>query len=327
MIKAIRARDLKVGMYVLLPTSWFKHPFLKNQFKIGSRKEIQQIIELGLTEVKIDISKSSMPDEGTAAPEETAISAPKKWAPEQIVPRELREAIVDRQMPPRGKAVIIKECSLVLMSRLFEDPTARNIQEARRGISETVDFIISNDEISSHLISITSHDLYTYTHSVNVGILALLLAKRLFKGSAVHNLRELGSGFFLHDLGKVSIDPNIINKAGKLNDDEIRIMRRHPSEGAKILASAQQMTDESNIIVLQHHEREDGTGYPLGLKGPDIHIYARICAIADVYDALTSERSYKQKLNPLAALEMMRDEMLNHFQRDMFENFVFLFRG
>jgi HD-GYP domain-containing protein (c-di-GMP phosphodiesterase class II) len=92
-----------------------------------------------------------------------------------------------------------------------------------------------------------------------------------------------------------------------------------------MLEKKNQLSEEANIIVMQHHEREDGTGYPNQLKGKQIHLYARICSIADVYDALTSERSYKKKLSPFEALSLMRNEMINHFQKDIFERFALLF--
>jgi len=92
------------------------------------------------------------------------------------------------------------------------------------------------------------------------------------------------------------------------------------------LLRTRQLTDESKVIVLQHHERFDGTGYPKRLHSDKIHIYGRICAIADVYDALTTERPYKEKMKVFDALKLMREEMIHHFQKDLFERFVLLFK-
>ena len=97
-------------------------------------------------------------------------------------------------------------------------------------------------------------------------------------------------------------------------------MRRHPALGFKLLHETRQLTEEAKTIVLQHHERVDGTGYPKGIRGGDIHIYGRICSIADVYDALTSDRSYRKKLLPFAALKIMQDEMIHHFQKTCFRH-------
>jgi HD-GYP domain-containing protein (c-di-GMP phosphodiesterase class II) len=188
------------------------------------------------------------------------------------------------------------------------------------------DLILSEDETASNMLRITSHDYYTYTHSVNVGVTAIILAKELFRTSDNHNLHELGAGFFLHDLGKVNIDPAIINKPGRLTDAEMGQMRTHPYKGYKILQEADALSDECRHIVLEHHERHDGAGYPKGMKGDEIHLYGRICAVADVFDALTAERSYKQALGRYEALKLMKEQMLAHFHKDVFDAFVLLFK-
>ena len=322
----INISDLKVGMHVILPTNWFRHPFLKNQFKLTSQKEIEKLEQCGFHAVQVNLTKSLYQKEDYNDPSgDLKILPPKKWKPDEIVPRELVQIINNKSLPPENKAMVVKESSMVLMSRLLEDPSAQNIHAAKKGIFQMVDCIISDDDTSRCLVNITSHDLYTYTHSVNVGLLSLLLAKKVFNGTDGHNMRELGAGFFLHDLGKVRIDSAILNKPGRLTEEEMRSVRRHPVEGARILAESKQLNEEINVIVMQHHEREDGGGYPRGLKGRDIHLYARICSIADVYDALHSERSYKERLNPFDSLKLMREEMMNHFQKDLFSSFVMLF--
>lgn len=328
MHKTIKTEDLRIGMYVVLPVSWFKHPFLKNEFVIKSRDQIEKIIDHGFTEIVIDTAKEEPRIDAIALPiakPDPASTPPKIWAPDKLVPPELREAIHDKTLAPEKKSKIVYESSLVLMDRLFEDPKSENIREAKKGISEICDVIISDDATSRELLKITSYDFYTYTHSVNVGVLSVLLSKHLFAGSDAHDMHELGAGFFLHDIGKVRIDPGIVNKPGKLTDEEMAKMRAHPYQGFKILEETNQLTEECRVIVMQHHEREDGTGYPLGLKKDEIHTYGRICCIADIYDALTAERSYKQKLNTFDALKLMKEKLLNHFQQEMFEKFVKLF--
>jgi HD-GYP domain-containing protein (c-di-GMP phosphodiesterase class II) len=322
----IKTQDLKIGMYVMLPVSWFKHPFLKNEFVIRSRDQIDKIIDHGITEIIIDTEKGE-PARAAQNSSSTGPTAtpPKTWTPETLVPPELREAVRDRTLPPEQKSKIVYQSSRVLVERLLEDPKAENIQEAKKGISEIVDMIIAEDATSRELLKITAHDFYTYTHSVNVGVFAVMLAKAVFKGSDAHNMHELGAGFFLHDIGKVRIDPGIINKPGKLTEEEMAAMKSHPYQGYRILKETNQLTEECMFIVMQHHEREDGTGYPRMLKGEQIHTYGRICCIADVYDALTAERSYKQRLNTFEALKLMKEQLLNHFHPELFEKFVLLF--
>ena len=103
-------------------------------------------------------------------------------------------------------------------------------------------------------------------------------------------------------------------------------MRIHPYQGYKMLRDAEALSEESRIIVMEHHEMFDGGGYPRRLRGDEIHIYGRICCIADVFDALTAERSYKQAMTPFEALRLMRDKMPHHFDKALFSTFVSLFR-
>jgi len=287
---------------------------------------MQKIIDSGFDEIKRDTSKSApRVASKTAGHKYTRLLPPHRWELGNLVPPEMLRAIHTRNLTPAKKAHIVYKSSVELLEKLFDDPQAENIKEAKQGAAEIVDLVLSQEEISQYLLRITSHDLYTYTHSVKVGFLAILLSKRLFKRSDAHNMHELGASFFLHDLGKVRIDPAIIRKKGKLTREEMEVMKRHPYHGFKILQEADQLSKECAIVTMQHHEREDGTGYPMGLKGERIHVYGRICCIADVYDALTGERSYKPKLTPFEALKVMKEEMLNHFHRDIFEQFVLLF--
>jgi HD-GYP domain-containing protein (c-di-GMP phosphodiesterase class II) len=324
-LQTVKTTDVKKGMYVILPLSWHEHPFLKNQFIVKSDADVEKIQALKIREIKVDPARYENMERDT--PQDAARQNREKGeAARKVVPDALRTAIRDTQAPPERKAVLIRQESVAMMKNLLDDPTADNIREAKKGISEIVHLILKEEQTLHYLLNITSHDHYTYTHSVSVGILAVALAKSLFKDANNHDIHALGAGFFLHDLGKVGIDNNIINKPGKLDDEEMREMRRHPPLGFKLLHDTRQLTDESKTIVLQHHERVDGTGYPKGLRGNDIHVYARICAIADVYDALTSDRPYRNKMPPFDALKLMREQMMHHFQRDLFEQFVLLFK-
>jgi HD-GYP domain-containing protein (c-di-GMP phosphodiesterase class II) len=262
---------------------------------------------------------------GLSDTEEEAAVPKKEWKPEELVPQELREAIYDKALPPEKKAKVVYSSSVDIMQKLLEDPKAENIGEVKKGIAEMANLIMSDDQTSSQLLKLTSHDYYTYTHCVNVGIYSMLLAKAVFKGTDAHNMQELASGFFLHDIGKVNIDTALINKQGKFTVEEMQLMKLHPEFGYKLLSDTSQLTKECRIIVMHHHERVDGTGYPKGIKDEDIHIYGRICCIADVYDALTSQRSYKQSRNPFEAFKIMKEEMLGHFSMNIFEKFVRLF--
>ncbi len=342
MIKKVPIEDLKVGMYVILPVSWLSHPFSLNQFKIKNRHQIKEIHACGFRAIEVDFDKSDLPPESPAE-RSTRISAdvmideseqqesvdiipPPKWNPETLVPKELIEVTEDKGLSPSAKSKAVYEHSMEMMSRMLESPTAESITASKGAIKSVTDLILRDDETAHNMLLITSHDFYTFAHSVNVGITSIMLAKEIFRHSDDHDLEELGAGFFLHDLGKVNIDPRIINKPGPLTDEEMNQMRTHPYQGYKILKEAGELSEECEYIVLQHHERYDGTGYPKHLHGEEAHVYGRICCLADVFDALTAERSYKQALSKFDALKLMRDEMQNFFSRELLEPFILLFK-
>ncbi len=320
MIKKINIKDLQKGMHVILPNNWFAHPFLKNEFVIESQSQISKIIGAGIKEVKIKVSDISSVNENSQVEKNTVIQKQ-----ESVRPPELQEIIADNKITPGKKARLVFQQSVVMMTRLMDNPSAENIQEAKKGVAEIVDLILTNDSTNEHLLNLTTHDYSTYVHSVNVGVLGISIAKRIYRNSTGHDMHELGAAFFLHDLGKVNIDLNIINKPGALTEDEVVQMRKHPEYGYDILSQTNQLTEECRTIVLQHHERYNGSGYPLGLKGEEIHPYGRICSLADVFDALNSDRPYRKGLGPYASLKIMKEEMLSHFQKDLFEKFVMLF--
>jgi HD-GYP domain-containing protein (c-di-GMP phosphodiesterase class II) len=233
------------------------------------------------------------------------------------------EFLHDSGIAPDCRAAAVKACSKRVMQRLMENtPDEETIGAAKNGFYEVIDCILEEDHLNHYLLSIRDYDTYTYSHSVNVGVLSLLVARRYFGNSDRHDLRELGIGFFLHDLGKIRINPCVIMKEGLLTDEEMAEMRRHPLYGFDILKETNQLTTESKLIVLEHHEREDGRGYPYGLYGGEIHEYARICALVDMYDALTSDRPYREKMIPCQALNLIKGKLADRTQKALFETLV-----
>jgi HD-GYP domain-containing protein (c-di-GMP phosphodiesterase class II) len=208
---------------------------------------------------------------------------------------------------------------------LFESPKADIIQRYKKTIYNTMDFVIKDNEALQNLISMTTFDFSVYNHSINVGIFSIGLTKELLGDNPDHNLAEMAAGFFLHDIGKCKISPNLLNKRGPLSQVEWKIMKKHPEEGCIILNKNNALSEEAEIILSQHHERYSGNGYPKGLERDQIHIYAKICSIADVFDGLTSFRPFRKKYSSFKALTIMKNEMYRDFDPEFFSKFVKLF--
>ena len=329
MLYTISTKALKIGMFIILPKWHFDHPETGNKFLITSEKQLNFILNTGVKKVQIDsaMSQANIDFQRITHPIPEKETAKVAWDPEKGFTMELRSIISDPDAAPEVKARAVYGKSLEIMKTLFLNPTAEVLGETKKAVGEIADLILNDEETSLNLLQLTSHDFYTYTHSVNVGILGISLAKRLYKGNVEHDIHELGAGFFLHDLGKIKVDQAILNKPGRLDDNEMKRIRIHPFQSYKILEKTNQLTDECRVICMQHHEREDGGGYPRRLVGDQIHDYARVCCITDVYDALTAERSYKKALSPFEALRVMKEEMIGFFHKEIFENFVRLFNA
>ncbi len=319
MQQTVPVSELKVGMQVTIPGSWFKHPFIRSRFTLKSQRDIEKMKHWGVRTVSVDSPRAVM----SPLLEEDPPGFPETAEPPETVPPLLMETMHDRGVAPDCRAAAVKACSKMVMQRLMEStPDEETIQEAKEGFYEIIDCILEVDHLSRYLLSIRDYDAYTYTHSVNVGVLSLLVARKYFGRSDRHDLRELGIGFFLHDLGKTRVSPGVIMKEGLLDDEELTEMRRHPLYGFDILKETNQLTTECKLIVLEHHERDDGRGYPYGLFGGEIHVYARICALADMYDALTSDRPYRQKMTPFDALNLIKGRLYDRTQKELFETLV-----
>jgi len=164
--------------------------------------------------------------------------------------------------------------------------------------------------------ALDARDRETEGHSTRVSQLACLLAEEV--GLNGHQLKALERGALLHDIGKIGISDTILHKPGKLTDDEWKIMRIHPDIGARIVEGIPFLQDTLSVIRY-HHERWDGSGYPVGLKGKDIPVQARIFAVVDVFDALTSKRSYRKKSSPDDAVKYLREQSDILFDPDIVE--------
>ncbi|MDP6365233.1 MAG: HD domain-containing phosphohydrolase [Nitrospinota bacterium] len=187
---------------------------------------------------------------------------------------------------------------------------------------ETINKLMDKPGAIESFFQLTVHDYYTYTHSVHVYIYSSMLTREIIGDENEALLKELGVGFLLHDIGKKGISPEILNKKGKLDDDEWEEIKKHPATGYDLLTEISGgLTEEVTQIVLQHHEKIDGSGYPKGLKEIDIGRFGRIYCIVDVYDALTTKRSYKEAMSKMTAFTITQDSP-GHFDEKLLARFI-----
>ncbi len=203
------------------------------------------------------------------------------------------------------KATYLYESAVNVVEDIFKHPKRGEIiKRSKKIVNHTVDFILSGPDAFVNLLQIRAHDYYTFTHSVNVCTFAIALANKI---SAFDDktLRELGVGALLHDLGKAMVDPKIINKPSKLTPAEWEEMKKHPEYGVMLAKESGLVSEQSMLIIGQHHEKYNGTGYPKGLKGNQISLFGRIGTIVDVFDAITTTRSYSRAKEPIEAAKFM----------------------
>jgi HD-GYP domain-containing protein (c-di-GMP phosphodiesterase class II) len=226
----------------------------------------------------------------------------------------------DARISSDEKTKIIHSAAINLVNDLFNDPRAGNIERTKTFAYNMVDYVIKDSKAAESLLNIAVHEYYTYTHSVNVAAVGTLFAKNI--GLGEDDLKGFCSGILLHDIGKTRISTDILNKKGKLTDEEYSNIKEHPELGVAILKGINNGFTDEYTITLQHHENDDGTGYPLGLQKEEIHRSSKIARIIDVYDALTTNRPYANAIRPFAALAEMKEQMLNCFDKEMFVEFI-----
>jgi len=233
------------------------------------------------------------------------IASCKKEHYQRYIEQNLDKILEDPDIEDEKKAGILYETSSGLVKDVLANPTyGENIRRSKSLVGNTVEYILKGRDAFHNLMKITSYDYYTYTHSVNVCTFSVALAQQMgfYDKQFLH---DLGVGALLHDVGKSKVSERILNKHASLNQYEMGIMRNHPKWGIEILTETDEIASASYYPVLQHHERCDGTGYPGNLIMEDIHIFSKIVAIADTFDAMTTERVYQKANDTFPTLRAM----------------------
>lgn len=220
------------------------------------------------------------------------------------------------------KASLAYYCSQGLIAEVFDDPrSTESIERSKSLVMNMAEYMLQEDSALFNLMEVMAFDYYTYTHSVNVFVFCLALAQNCGIEN-VEALRELGEGALLHDIGKSQLDPELVAYEGIYTEEQYKQMKLHTVYGYQLLKKQDRFSPLTLSIVRSHHEKVNGTGYPDGLKGDEINPFVRICAIAEIFDSLTTNRPYKSASKSFSALALMRDESRDDLDPDYFKAFV-----
>ncbi len=322
MLKRIHVEDVRLGMFIHgFAGSWLDHPFWRNRFLLEDPADLARIRASAVREVWIDVSQGA--DVPPEAPVAEAVDAP-----QDIAPLQAYDERVQRLLEPVSQSVELQRAARLLASArgavkdMFQDARmGRAIdQQVMRAVADDIaDSVTRNAGALISLARVKTADEYTYMHSVAVCALMVALARQL--GLPDDETRAAGFAGLLHDVGKADIPLEILNKPGRLTDEEFAIVREHPRKGWERLRAAGIDDAVALDVCLHHHERYDGTGYPDRLAGEGISLVARMGAVCDVYDAITSNRPYKAGWDPAESLKRMAS-WKGHFDERVFQAFV-----
>jgi len=321
MIKKIKVEQLKPGVFVHdFNCGWLHHPFLRNKVKLTTDEEIEKIVRHQIRELYIDTDQGLDVDGAPTKPEvdreiQTEISKLEESNLKDRARVSLREEIV------RAKKLLneAKKSTQLLMENVKLGKQL-DMQQVETIVDKMTESVLNNSDALISLARIKSKDEYTYLHSIAVSALCISFGEHLRLDDK--KIKAIGIGGLLHDIGKVKVPTEILNKPGPLSEEEFEIMKEHVKHGDCILRQTTAIDEDSVCVTTHHHERLDGTGYPEGLKGDQISMFGQMAAIVDIYDALTSERCYKNSLPPTDALRKLFEWSNGYLNKDLVEKFI-----
>lgn len=324
MLKKIPVEQLQLGMHLqAFCGAWLDHPFWRTKFVLTEPRDLALVRESAIREVWIDIAKGKDVDTPEAA--NSSDTAP----PIDDLPQTETEPEPDpTATAPATFSDEVKRASRIVSKG--REAVVSMFQEARMGkaieaeaaaplVEEISNSVMRNPGALISLARLKTADDYTFMHSVAVCALMIALARQL--GLDEKQTREAGMAGLLHDLGKAMIPLEVLNKPGKLTDAEFDLVKTHPEEGYKLLLEGKDVSEVVKDVCLHHHEKVDGSGYPRGLNGETMSLFAKMGAVCDVYDAITSNRPYKAGWDPAESIKRMA-EWKGHFDPMVFQAFV-----
>lgn len=320
MLKKIDIRQLRLGMYIKsFEGSWLSHSFWKTSFLLNDTVDLEAIRQSGIAECWINLDKGL--DVAAEPKLEPAAKQPVPDAPDTGSGVAQVEPTVEMASELQRAAGTIKRSREKIIA-LFGEARMGRAVDTEQCVELVDDIAGSVNRNPSALISLArlkTRDNYTYMHSIAVCALMVSLARQL--GQDEKQVREAGFAGLLHDIGKMVMPVNVLNKPGALTEAEFEIMKSHPGRGHEILLASNLAAPAALDVCLHHHEKMDGAGYPFKLAGDQISLLARMGAVCDVYDAITSTRPYKNAWDPAGSIQRMA-QWQGHFDPAVFQSFV-----
>ena len=320
MLKKIRVDQVTLGMHIKeLCGPWMSHPFWRTKFVLTDPEDIRRLQESSITEVWIDSSKGLDVEPGETR--EIVEAKAEKVLDETVAREERRKTVtVSEELKEAAKTCAKATDAVRTMFGELRMGKALSAGAVDGLVEEITTSLDRNPGALLGLARLKTADDYTYMHSVAVSALMVSLAKQM--GMTDREVHGAGRAGLLHDLGKANIPMKVLNKPGKLTDEEFNIVKIHPEEGHRILLEAGNKDQVALDVVIHHHEKVDGSGYPHGLMNGDISHLAKMGAVCDVYDAITSNRPYKQGWDPTDSIKKMSEWTGSHFDLEVFQAFV-----
>jgi len=320
MIKKVRKEDLKLGMYIHdLNCGWMDHNFFRSRFMLRKEEDLQKIHASGIVDLYIDTVKGIDADGITL--EEVNQKVHDGLAEIAAAAAHLGQSTRHKEELAVAKA-IHGEANKVIQSVMADVRLGKQIQVDRMEpvVEQVTESILRNQGTLVSLCRIKEGDTYTFQHSVSV--CALLVTFCRYMGMDRDQIQLAGMGGMLHDLGKMRVPDHILNKPGKLTDEEFVTMKSHVNLGLEVLNQTPGISPVVYEVAAQHHEKFQGAGYPNGLAGAGISTLGRMAAVVDVYDAITSNRVYHKGMEPAMALSKLFEWGENHFDPEMVQHFI-----
>lgn len=322
MIRKLPIDQLQPGMFVVdLHRKWLEHSFWRQKFSVRDAEQIARLIEEGITEVSIDTEKGSdlPPPEPPPAHRNDEIE---HHFISRLQRLKAKPATVSLGEERRRSARLIGEAATTVAELMLAARSGREVDAARLEpvVAKMIESVLRNPDALAPLARLKRQDAYATEHAVATAALIIALGRQLEIPET--ELEKLALGTMVKDIGQSALDARLITKPGMLSQSEYEVVQSHVEEGLSVLQATVRLPETSVAVVLEHHERYNGCGYPYRMAGDEISLAGRMAAVVDSYDAMTSDRPYRPAISPSLALRQLYDQGGGQFDPELVAAFV-----